>query len=778
MLQTPIQKTTVEKYLRLPRTTRREFWSEWKIEHIRELATMGKASTSPFLPDTERGSRVLDRLSLLKGARDNESPASTVTSFCRGSNLRLNAPLYLGDMSFGSLSGTPNVALAMAADRSGVIAGTGEGGLHTDVAKCRNITVQWASARFGVDLDVLKKGAAVVIKIGQGAKPGIGGHLPGIKVTGPISQTRRIPMGMDAISPAPHHDIYSIEDLGQRIESLKAATRKPVFVKVAATNYIPYVASGIARMGAAGIIIDGAGAGTGAAPTAIKDNVGLPIELAVASTDEVLRREGLREEFTIVAAGRVSHPEDSVKLMALGADMTSLGTAALLALGCLMVKKCHLGYCPAALTNRIDEDQVKTLSLDWSVRLLASFVSGWTQEMRDLMEFCGVSDLKELVGNRSLLVGRDLNFETSSIVGLSCSLPGNGVGVHGGIIERWSCTRASKDWRPSTVTHLREKAGVSGKSAGETHISSMGNSSPPFVEVPDRISDFLVSDGAQVTRPSIDPYREEIETETFIDSGRLRLSLPLYFSPLPSGTERELGNAVATVSSRMGLLFDPGENAAVLPVNINRRTMSICTTLSGPLDNIRELFGAQSLLSIVSKGIDSLILKCASSYSDMNRIRDNAGRLLEAGISSVIVDEDIPSADIPLELAIALLDRALIDCGLRGRFSLLAQGQFIREAGDVFKLVALGADAVGLSRAAVVALLPETGPEGCVSRDVLIERLENLVSGLAKEIKLLAGAAGISDISSSLTSNRELLRSVDIDPEIRRKLAVKPAGSF
>ncbi len=778
MLQTPIQKTTVEKYLRLPRTTRREFWSEWKIEHIRELATMGKASTSPFLPDTERGTRVLDRLSLLKGAGDNESPASTVTSFCRGSSLRLNAPLYLGDMSFGSLSGTPNVALAMAADRSGVIAGTGEGGLHTDVAKCRNITVQWASARFGVDLDVLKKGAAVVIKIGQGAKPGIGGHLPGIKVTGPISRTRRIPMGMDAISPAPHHDIYSIEDLGQRIESLKAATRKPVFVKVAATNYIPYVASGIARMGAAGIIIDGAGAGTGAAPTAIKDNVGLPIELAVASTDEVLRREGLREEFTIVAAGRVSHPEDSVKLMALGADMTSLGTAALLALGCLMVKKCHLGYCPAALTNRIDEDQVKTLSLDWSVRLLASFVSGWTQEMRDLMEFCGVSDLKELVGNRSLLGGRDFNFETSSIVGLSCSLPGNGIGVHGGIIERWSSTRASKEWRPSTVTHLREKAGVSGKSAGETHISSMGNSSPPFVEVPDRIADFLVSDGAQVTRPSIDPYREEIETETFIDSGRLRLSLPLYFSPLPSGTERELGNAVATVSSRMGLLFDPGEDAAVLPVNTNRRTMSICITHSGPLDNIRELFGDQSLLSIFSKGIVSLILKCASSYSDMNRIRDNTGRLLEAGISSVIVDEDIPSADIPLELAIALLDRTLTDCGLRGRFSLLAQGQFIREAGDVFKLVALGADAVGLSRAAVVALLPETGPDEYVSRDVLIERLENLVSGLSKEIKLLAGAAGISDISSSLTSNRELLRSVDLDPEIRRKLAVKPAGSF
>ena len=121
------------------------------------------------------------------------------------------------------------------------------------------------------------KGQAVVIKIGQGAKPGIGGHLPGVKVTEPISETRRIPVGKDAISPAPHHDIYSIEDLGQRILGLKEATRKPIFVKVGATNYIPYIAAGSQGWGQAGIIIDGAGAGTGAAPSVVKNNVGIPI---------------------------------------------------------------------------------------------------------------------------------------------------------------------------------------------------------------------------------------------------------------------------------------------------------------------------------------------------------------------------------------------------------------------------------------------------------------------------------------------------------------------
>src|SRR5205814_4616003 len=126
-------------------------------------------------------------------------------------------------------------------------------------ARSRRITVQWASARFGVNLEVLKKGLAVVIKVGQGAKPGIGGHLPANKVSEEISLARRIPKGKDAISPAPHHDIYSIEDLGQRIAALKQATgdSKPVFVKVGATNYTPYIATGVARMGADGIILDG-----------------------------------------------------------------------------------------------------------------------------------------------------------------------------------------------------------------------------------------------------------------------------------------------------------------------------------------------------------------------------------------------------------------------------------------------------------------------------------------------------------------------------------------
>jgi len=293
----------INKYLPIPKQTDNEFWTVERIEHIRKLSLEGKPVK--LFPHYNTN-RILDRIFFKREDETiKENPkANTEIEF---SSIWLRYPIYLGDMSYGALSGNPNIAIATAADITETLAGTGEGGLHPEVARHKRIFVQWASARFGVDVDVLMKGLGVVIKIGQGAKPGIGGHLPGSKVTEPISLTRRIPVGIDAISPAPHHDIYSIEDLGQRIEALKEVTGKPVFVKVAATNYIPYVVSGIARMGADGVIIDGHGAGTGATPLVIRDNVGIPIELAVASADRVLREQGLRENFTIIAGGRVSN---------------------------------------------------------------------------------------------------------------------------------------------------------------------------------------------------------------------------------------------------------------------------------------------------------------------------------------------------------------------------------------------------------------------------------------------------------------------------------------
>uniref|UniRef100_A0A7C5U9Y2 Glutamate synthase domain-containing protein n=1 Tax=Caldiarchaeum subterraneum TaxID=311458 RepID=A0A7C5U9Y2_CALS0 len=150
----------------------------------------------------------------------------------------------------------------------------------------------------------------------------------------------------------------------------------------------------------------------------MRNNVGLPIEIAVPVVDMILRREGLREGFTVVAAGRVSSAEDSAKLIALGADVVSLGTAPLIAMGCVMVHKCHLGFCPAVITNKIEENPVKLLSLETATRWVANMVRGWTAEMQLIMDEIAVSSVKELRGRKDLLTGFGVDSEELSLIGV------------------------------------------------------------------------------------------------------------------------------------------------------------------------------------------------------------------------------------------------------------------------------------------------------------------------------------------------------------------------
>lgn len=748
----------------VPKSRYTEFWTKWKITHIRQLSQTGRATNELFLPDSERTGRALDqlRLRLLENSGGHPESVNTKVRFTSGSDLGLSAPLYLGDMSFGALSGIPNIAIARAADATEIMAGTGEGGVQREVSDCKRIMVQWASARFGVDISSLLLGQGVVIKIGQGAKPGIGGHLPGVKVTQPISEARRIPIGKDAISPAPHHDIYSIEDLGQRILALKEATRKPVFVKVGATNYIPYIASGIARMGASGIIIDGSGAGTGAAPSVIKNNVGIPIELATASVDAILKREGLRDNFTVISAGRVSCPEDTLKLIALGADITSLGTGALLALGCIMVHKCHLGACPAVLTNKISDKQPKVLSLDQSVAWLTNLVRGWTEELKLLLGKMGLSDVRDLVGKREFLVAdQSMNHETSEILGLQANMSK--------VDAEKLVSLSTNIWTPARLSMLREMAGTTGKSPGEAEISSMGSISPPFVDRPSRIADFLVSDGAQVTRPSIDPYREEIEIFSYIPRTGLRLSAPFFFTHLPTTTPEIVKRVFARTAFSMGLLFDAGGQMADVYSKYCERILSDSNSTG-----VRAIGSAQ--LSEENFDSKTVFLRLPSSKSVLEWMRKNA-KDLNQSVSGIVFDEDLPESDIPLEISISQLDRILKAAGRRSGLAILAESDSVRGADDIFKFIALGADLVGLGTAALVSIgFEETDKEVIFEPSKSTIHLENFVIGLTKELKLLAGAAGVSSVSSSLVGNRELLRSVNLAPGVREELGVKPAG--
>lgn len=335
--------------------------------------------------------------------------------------LELSMPVMFSAMSYGSISYNAHKSLAIAAQKLGILYNTGEGGLHEDFyCYGDNTIVQVASGRFGVYKDYLEASAAIEIKMGQGAKPGIGGHLPGAKIVGDVSRTRMIPEGSDAISPAPHHDIYSIEDLRQLVFSLKEATeyKKPVIVKVAAVHNIAAIASGIARSGADIIAIDGFRGGTGAAPTRIRDNVGIPIELALASVDKRLRDEGIRNNVSIVVGGSIRSSADVVKAIALGADACYIATAALLALGCHLCRTCQTGKCNWGIATQRPE-LVKRLNPEIGSERLINLMDAWRHEIKELMGGMGINSIEALRGNRLMLRGIGLTDKELEILGIS-----------------------------------------------------------------------------------------------------------------------------------------------------------------------------------------------------------------------------------------------------------------------------------------------------------------------------------------------------------------------
>ena len=353
-----------------------------------------------------------------EGIRRDES-GSLITDL--PPQLELSMPVLFSAMSYGSISFNAHKSLAMAAQALGVYYNTGEGGLHEDLYRYgANTITQVASGRFGVHEDYLMAGAAIEIKMGQGAKPGIGGHLPGAKIVGEVSKTRMIPEGSDAISPAPHHDIYSIEDLRQLIFSLKEATeyKKPVIVKVAAVHNIAAIASGIARGGADIIAIDGFRGGTGAAPTRIRDNVGIPIELALAAVDQRLREEGIRDRVSLIAGGSIRSAADVVKAVALGADACYIGTAALIAMGCHLCRSCQSGRCAWGIATQRPE-LVQRLDPEEGATRLVNLMTAWKHEIREMMGGMGINSIEALRGNRLMLRAVGLTDRELAVLGVA-----------------------------------------------------------------------------------------------------------------------------------------------------------------------------------------------------------------------------------------------------------------------------------------------------------------------------------------------------------------------
>lgn len=332
----------------------------------------------------------------------------------------VETPILVGHMSLGAISFNAASSLLRAAQKAGIMVGTGEGGLHRDFYQYKkHIIAEVASGRFGVNQKYLKNVSALEIKIGQGAKPGHGGHLPAEKIDAMIASTRMMPKGTDALSPYPQHDIYSIEDLRQLIGALKEASRYkvPVGVKIAAVHNVAAIAVGMVRGGADFITIDGFKGGTGAAPRIIRDHAGIPLEVAIAAVDKRLREEGIRHWATVIASGGIRYSADMIKAIALGADAVSIGTSVLVAMGCTVCQQCHRGLCPWGIATQ-QSNLVKRLDPEVTTQRLVNMYKAWTEELKEILGAMGIDSVESMVGNRDRLRYMGSNPKIAEILGV------------------------------------------------------------------------------------------------------------------------------------------------------------------------------------------------------------------------------------------------------------------------------------------------------------------------------------------------------------------------
>ena len=312
-----------------------------------------------------------------------------------------------GAMSYGSISQEAHECLALAMNKLGGKSNSGEGGedpARLQSEKCSAIK-QVASGRFGVTSEYLVSAQELQIKMAQGAKPGEGGHLPGKKVYPWIAKTRHSTPGIHLISPPPHHDIYSIEDLSQLIFDLKNANDKArISVKLASEAGVGTIAAGVAKAGAQVVLISGYDGGTGAAPQTSIHNAGLPWELGLAEAHQALIENGLRSRVVLETDGKLMNGYDVAVACMLGAEEFGFATAALVTMGCVMMRVCNLGTCPMGIATQNPELRKRFIGKPEYVINFMRFVA---QDLREHMAKLGVRTVEELVGRTDLLQVRE-----------------------------------------------------------------------------------------------------------------------------------------------------------------------------------------------------------------------------------------------------------------------------------------------------------------------------------------------------------------------------------
>lgn len=314
-----------------------------------------------------------------------------------------------GAMSFGAISKEAHEALALAMNELGTRSNTGEGGedssrFHgsSEGISLNSRTKQVASGRFGVTAEYLVNADEIQIKVAQGAKPGEGGQLPGFKVDGIIARTRHSIPGISLISPPPHHDIYSIEDLAQLIFDLKNVNPKArISVKLVAESGVGTIAAGVAKAKADLIVISGAEGGTGASPASSMRYAGVPPEIGLSETQQTLVLNGLRGQVRLQADGQLKTGRDIISMALLGADEFGFGTSALIVLGCVMMRKCHTNMCPVGVAT---QDERLRAHFRGHYKFVVNYFRFLAQEVREYLAQMGFTRLDDIVGRTDLIV--------------------------------------------------------------------------------------------------------------------------------------------------------------------------------------------------------------------------------------------------------------------------------------------------------------------------------------------------------------------------------------
>jgi len=330
-----------------------------------------------------------------------EISSKTVIGKRSKKQIELETPIIIGAMSFGAVSREAKIALAKASTLAGTIENTGEGGMLPEEREfSKYLIIQYSTGRFGITEEILKKADAIEIKIGQGAKPGMGGLLPAEKVTEEIAKIRNVQIGKDIHSPAYHPDIKNIEDLRKKINWLRSLTGGvPIIIKLAAGDVENDVKLAV-KANPDIIAIDGIEGGTGAAPEVMLDEVGIPTLAALVKARKVLDRIGAKQELWI--GGGLRKGGDFAKALALGADAVFVATSLLAAMGCTYCRLCYLGKCPKGITTQ-DPNLRKNLNVEEAAQKVASYIKNCTEEIKMIAGACGENDIHRL--NKSHLRG-------------------------------------------------------------------------------------------------------------------------------------------------------------------------------------------------------------------------------------------------------------------------------------------------------------------------------------------------------------------------------------